>query len=43
MRRVVVFLVAVMVAALAMVGGTLPANAEVNPYITEGTHTVNGR
>ncbi len=43
MRRVAVFLVAVMVAALAAMGGTVQANAEVNPYITEGTHTVNGR
>ncbi len=42
-RGIALALAAVVVAASAAMGGTLPAKAEVNPYITEGKHTVNGR
>lgn len=38
-----VLVAAVVVAMSAVVGGVTPAEAEVNPYVTEGTHTVNGR
>ncbi|MGO1385148.1 MAG: hypothetical protein ACTHU1_10245, partial [Arachnia sp.] len=36
-------LVAAMMAAAVMAGGAMTARAEVNPYITEGQHHVNGR
>ncbi|RMB58191.1 leucine-rich repeat domain-containing protein [Tessaracoccus antarcticus] len=42
-RKVAWALAAVMVAVSAAMGGTVPARADVNPYITEGTHHVNGR
>lgn len=42
-RKVAMVLAAVVVAVSSAMGGTLPAKAEVNPYITEGTHVVNGR
>ncbi len=42
-RKVAMVLAALVVAASSAMGGTLPAKAEVNPYITEGTFVVNGR
>ncbi len=42
-RKVAMVLAAVVVAASSAMGSSLPAKAEVNPYITEGTHFVNGR
>ncbi|MEO7587209.1 MAG: leucine-rich repeat domain-containing protein [Arachnia sp.] len=42
-RKVALVLAAVVVAVSAAMGGTTPAKADVNPYITEGTHHVNGR
>lgn len=42
-RKVAMVVAALVVAASSAMGGALPAKAEVNPYITEGTHLVNGR
>lgn len=42
-RKLVSVLAAVVLATASAFVGNLPARAEVNPYITEGTHHVNGR
>jgi len=41
--KVVLLLVAAVVAVSSVVGGTATARADVNVYTTPGTHTVNGR